>query len=75
MQTTVGWILRKFEANGNLDVEMGTPEWRQAARTLALAEFESLKRTARWSSGLFANLQRFERRARAQAVSSANAAR
>jgi integrase len=54
MQATVGWILRKFKANGNVDVDMGTPEWRQAARALALSELESLKRTAERDEGDFA---------------------
>jgi integrase len=53
MQTTVGWILRKFQANGNVDVETGTPEWREAARALALSELESLTRTAERDEGDF----------------------
>jgi hypothetical protein len=53
MQRTVGWIVHKFKANGNLKVETGTPEWREAARALALAELESLRRTAERDDGDF----------------------
>jgi integrase len=53
MQKTLGWILRKFTANGNLDVKIGTPEWREIARALAFAELESLRRTAERDEGDF----------------------
>jgi integrase len=53
MQRTVGWIVHKFKANGNLEAETGTPEWREAARALALAELESLRRTAERDDGDF----------------------
>lgn len=51
MQSSVGWVINKFRANGNTAVEFGTPEWRQTARSLAIAEFESLKRTAERAEG------------------------
>jgi hypothetical protein len=54
MQRTVGWIVHKFKASGNLELETGTPEWREAARALALAELESLRRTAERDDGDFA---------------------
>jgi len=53
MQSTLDWILRKFKANGNMDVEMGTPEWREAARALAVSELESLTRAAERDAGDF----------------------
>jgi hypothetical protein len=53
MQRAVGWILHKFKANGNLEAETGTPEWREAARALALSELESLRRTAERDDGDF----------------------
>ena len=43
---TIGWIARKFERNGNLSAGFGTPEWREAVRAFAVAELESLARTA-----------------------------
>jgi integrase len=53
LQQTVGLILRKFQARGNTDAEPGTPEWRELARALAVAEYEALKRTAERDEGDF----------------------
>ena len=50
---TVGWIIRKFEANGHANAEQGSPEWREAARALAVAELEVLRRTAERDEGDF----------------------
>ena len=52
-KATVGWVVDKFKANGNADFEFGTPEWREAARALATAELESLRRTAERDEGDF----------------------
>ena len=52
-QETVGWIARKYESSGNLTAQFGTPEWREAVRALAVAELESLARTAERDDGDF----------------------
>jgi hypothetical protein len=51
MRETLGTIARHYEARGHLKATFGTPEWREAARALAVAELESLARTAERDEG------------------------
>ena len=50
---TLGGIARKYESGGNLGAKFGTAEWREALRALAVAELESLARTAERDDGDF----------------------
>jgi integrase len=52
-QEVVGWIVRKYQSGGNLRASFGTPEWRASIRALAVAELESLARTAERDEGDF----------------------
>jgi integrase len=53
LQETVGWIFKKFRANGNTDAAIGSPAWREQARALAVAEKEALARTTERDEGDF----------------------
>jgi hypothetical protein len=50
---TLGWIARKYTANGNLKAHFGSDDWRAALRALAAAELESLARTVERDEGDF----------------------
>ena len=51
-QEIVGGIARKYQSVGNLRATFGTPEWRASIRALAVAELESLARTAERDDGV-----------------------
>lgn len=53
MRKTLGVVLRYYEVRGHIKAAEGTPEWRQAARALAVAELESLARTVERDDGDF----------------------
>lgn len=53
LASTVGWIVHNFRQNGNTKVVDDTPEWREVARMLAAAEYESLSRTVERDEGDF----------------------
>ena len=50
---TLGRIAHQYRSTGNLTAEIGTPGWREAVRALAVAELESLARTAERDEGDF----------------------
>ena len=50
---TVGGIADRYQRNGNLSAQFGTPEWRAAVRALAVAELELLARGAERDEGDF----------------------
>lgn len=58
VQETIGWIAHKYAANGNLKARFGSPDWRAALRALAVAELESLSRTAERDDGDFSGQPR-----------------
>lgn len=49
----VGWAVRKFEKAGQFSAAPGSTQWREAATALAVAELESLQRTAERDEGDF----------------------
>lgn len=49
----VGAQIERFRAAGNLDAELGSPEWREIARALCHAELEALARAAERDEGDF----------------------
>ena len=53
MLNTIGGFVSKYERSGNFNAEFGTPAWREAVRALAVAELESLARTAERDDGDF----------------------
>jgi integrase len=53
MLDTIGGFVNKYERSGNFNAEFGTPAWREAVRALAVAELESLARTAERDDGDF----------------------
>ena len=50
---TLGRIAHQYRSMGNFTAEIGTPEWREGVRALAVAELESLTRTAERDEGDF----------------------
>jgi hypothetical protein len=50
---TLGRIVHQYRSTGNFTAEIGTPEWREAVRALAVAELESFARTAERDDGDF----------------------
>jgi len=50
---TVGWIVQTFQAKAQTGVVENTPEWRELARTLAVAELEHVRITAARDDGDF----------------------
>lgn len=53
LHQTLRVTLARYASNGNLKAEVGSPEWREAARALAVAELEALSRTAERDEGDF----------------------
>ena len=49
----VGAQIERFRANGNLDAEPGSTEWREIARALCHAEYEALARAVERDEGDF----------------------
>jgi integrase len=47
----VGKQVERFRAAGNLDAEIGSPEWREIARALCVAEFEAMERSLERNEG------------------------
>jgi integrase len=50
---TLGRVAHHYRSMGNFTAEIGTPEWRESVRALAVAELESLARTAERDEGDF----------------------
>src|ERR1700761_9066097 len=53
IRETLGVVLRYYEVRGHIKATPGSPEWREAARALAVAELESLARTFERDEGDF----------------------
>jgi len=53
IRETLGVVLRYYEVRGHIKAMEGTPEWREAARALAIAELESSARTWERDEGDF----------------------
>lgn len=47
----VGKQVERYRAAGNLDAEIGSPEWREIARALCHAEFEAMERALERNEG------------------------